>query len=197
MASLKKWICNGIPKNGKEYPGLGVPHLPLASYADICIQCGLPRESAIPDPIPKFRIFLNNILFLFKNILQLNQSTRSSNHWICDGIPKNRKKYPGLGGAHGLYENDSPYCDDCGLPRESSIPSGLIGFPAIRTSQPIPESKPIPMKDSNIIASRIGAGKSQFTDKTPKYFMNQKLITKLLWLPNKICAFIKTVKNIM
>ncbi|MGK7896887.1 MAG: hypothetical protein AB4372_25555, partial [Xenococcus sp. (in: cyanobacteria)] len=46
----------------------------------------------------------------------------SSERWMCDGIPKNGKKYPGLGGAHGPYENDSPYCGDCGLPRESSIP---------------------------------------------------------------------------
>ncbi len=47
----------------------------------------------------------------------------SSKSWICDGIPKDGKEYPGLGGAHDSYVNYAPDCDECGLPRESSIPN--------------------------------------------------------------------------
>ena len=57
----------------------------------------------------------------------------SSESWMCDGIPKNGKEYPGLGGAHGPYENDSPYCGDCGLPRESSI---ALSESSIQDSKP-------------------------------------------------------------
>ena len=57
----------------------------------------------------------------------------SSESWMCDGIPKNGKKYPGKGGAHGPYENNSPYCGDCGLPRESSI---ALSESSIQDSKP-------------------------------------------------------------
>ena len=39
--------------------------------------------------------------------------------WTCDGIPKDGKEYPGLGGAHEPYENYSLDCERCGLPKES------------------------------------------------------------------------------
>jgi branched-chain amino acid transport system substrate-binding protein len=48
-------------------------------------------------------------------------SMTSSNSWNCDGIPKNDKKYPNLGGAHEPHENYSLDCEICGLPKESSI----------------------------------------------------------------------------
>ena len=44
----------------------------------------------------------------------------SSNNWICNGIPKDGKQYPGLGGAHDPHENYSLDCEICGLPKESS-----------------------------------------------------------------------------
>ena len=47
----------------------------------------------------------------------------SSKSWICDGIPKDGKEYPDLGGAHDPYVNYAPDCDECGLPKESSVPS--------------------------------------------------------------------------
>ena len=54
MASSKTWICDGIPKDGKEYPDLGGPHDPRENFAPDCEECGLPRESSIPNtpPIP-------------------------------------------------------------------------------------------------------------------------------------------------
>ena len=42
--------------------------------------------------------------------------------WTCDGVPKNGKTYHGLGGAHTPFKNNSPDCEDCGLPEESSRP---------------------------------------------------------------------------
>jgi branched-chain amino acid transport system substrate-binding protein len=45
----------------------------------------------------------------------------TSDSWICDGTPKNGKKYSALGGAHKPHENYSIDCEICGLPKESSI----------------------------------------------------------------------------
>jgi len=46
--------------------------------------------------------------------------------WTCDGVPKNGKTYHGLGGAHTPFQNDSPDCEDCGLPQESSQGGGGV-----------------------------------------------------------------------
>ncbi|ELS05658.1 hypothetical protein Xen7305DRAFT_00054080 [Xenococcus sp. PCC 7305] len=61
----------------------------------------------------------------------------SSKRWMCDGVPKNGRTYPGRGEPHGPYENDSdsPYCGDCGLPRESSFPPSAE-TPSSTTSSP-------------------------------------------------------------
>ena len=48
MTSSKSWVCDGIPKDGKEYSGLGGPHPPCENYAPDCEECGLPRESSLP-----------------------------------------------------------------------------------------------------------------------------------------------------
>ena len=47
--------------------------------------------------------------------------------WTCDGIPKDGKEYPDLGGAHEPAENYSLDCDICGLPKEAVIPGGVPG----------------------------------------------------------------------
>jgi hypothetical protein len=54
MASSKKWTCNGIPQNGKEYPGLGGEHAPRENYALDCEICGLPQESSISQAKSSF-----------------------------------------------------------------------------------------------------------------------------------------------
>ncbi len=56
--------------------------------------------------------------------------------WICDGIAKDGKNYPDLGGAHEPYENYSLDCEICGLPKGSEKPSSKIGLSKI-LSKPI------------------------------------------------------------
>ena len=45
MSSSEKWICDGIPKDGKNYSGLGGEHEPHENYSADCEICGLPKES--------------------------------------------------------------------------------------------------------------------------------------------------------
>jgi ABC-type branched-subunit amino acid transport system substrate-binding protein len=43
---MSSWICDGIPKNGKQYPN--VPeggHEPYENYGPDCVICGLPQEA--------------------------------------------------------------------------------------------------------------------------------------------------------
>lgn len=48
MTSSNSWICDGTPKNGEEYPGLGEAHQPHENYSLDCEICGLPKESWQP-----------------------------------------------------------------------------------------------------------------------------------------------------
>ena len=52
MTSSQGWECDGIPKDGKNYPGLGGAHTPCINYAPDCEECGLPKESSIPKSRP-------------------------------------------------------------------------------------------------------------------------------------------------
>lgn len=45
MSSSESWSCDGIPKNGREYSGLGGEHPPHENYSLDCEICGLPKES--------------------------------------------------------------------------------------------------------------------------------------------------------
>ena len=45
MTSSESWNCDGIPKNGREYSGLGGEHPAHENYSLDCEICGLPRES--------------------------------------------------------------------------------------------------------------------------------------------------------
>lgn len=47
-SSNNSWICDGTPKNGREYSGLGGAHEPHENHALDCEICGLPRESSQP-----------------------------------------------------------------------------------------------------------------------------------------------------
>jgi len=49
MAQKKGWICDGIPKDGKEYPDFGGYHTPYENDTSDCEECGLPQESSIPS----------------------------------------------------------------------------------------------------------------------------------------------------
>ena len=58
MTSSEKWICEGTPKNGKNYSPHGWEHDPHENYSADCEICGLPRESQEPKisggfPLPK------------------------------------------------------------------------------------------------------------------------------------------------
>jgi ABC-type branched-subunit amino acid transport system substrate-binding protein len=45
MSSLKPWTCDGVPKNGKDYPNSSGSHEPYENYGSDCAVCGLPREA--------------------------------------------------------------------------------------------------------------------------------------------------------
>jgi len=50
---MSTWTCDGVPKNGKQYPGLGGDHPPRQNHYLDCEECGLPRESQeIQEPTP-------------------------------------------------------------------------------------------------------------------------------------------------
>ena len=44
---MAEWICDGIPKDGKEYPN-SEAHEPHPNYSTDCDLCGLPREAMSP-----------------------------------------------------------------------------------------------------------------------------------------------------
>ena len=68
MASSEKWICDGIPKNGKEYPDFGEAHEAYENYSTNCDICGLPREAHIVTrgklPIKAIAVTLNWLRFI-------------------------------------------------------------------------------------------------------------------------------------
>ena len=60
------WICDGIPKDGKEYPGRGGTHPPRENEDDTCSYCELPKEAVIvplAEP-PRFPIDPKQLLIL-------------------------------------------------------------------------------------------------------------------------------------
>jgi len=48
MAKSKEWVCDGVPKDGKDYPDCSGPHEPYENTGPDCIICGLPREAIEP-----------------------------------------------------------------------------------------------------------------------------------------------------
>ncbi|MGK7957262.1 MAG: ABC transporter substrate-binding protein [Crocosphaera sp.] len=44
---MSSWTCDGVPKDGKQYPGVS-PHTPQVNTGPDCIICGLPREAMNP-----------------------------------------------------------------------------------------------------------------------------------------------------
>jgi phosphate transport system substrate-binding protein len=44
---VASWTCDGVPKNGKQYPNQNPPgrHEPYENYGGDCVICGLPREA--------------------------------------------------------------------------------------------------------------------------------------------------------
>lgn len=49
MNSRRGWLCDGVSKNGKQYPGLYRAHQPYENYGSHCQICGKPREAMIPN----------------------------------------------------------------------------------------------------------------------------------------------------
>ncbi len=41
---MSSWTCDGVPKDGKQYPGVS-PHTPQVNTGPDCIICGLPKEA--------------------------------------------------------------------------------------------------------------------------------------------------------
>ena len=39
------WTCDGVPKDGKDYPDCSGEHEPYENYGPDCVVCGLPREA--------------------------------------------------------------------------------------------------------------------------------------------------------
>jgi len=44
----RKWLCDGVPKDGKEYQNVSGKHDPCENSGPDCVQCGLPREAMNP-----------------------------------------------------------------------------------------------------------------------------------------------------
>jgi hypothetical protein len=44
---MSSWICDGVPKDGKDYSGLGGKHEPINNDLSDCEYCGLPKEAMI------------------------------------------------------------------------------------------------------------------------------------------------------
>jgi hypothetical protein len=42
---MKSWNCDGIPKNGQQYPHQGGSHQPHENFGPDCAICGLPQEA--------------------------------------------------------------------------------------------------------------------------------------------------------
>ncbi|ACB50387.1 unknown [Crocosphaera subtropica ATCC 51142] len=45
---MSSWTCDGVPKDGKQYPGVS-PHTPQTNTGPDCIICGLPKEAMEPS----------------------------------------------------------------------------------------------------------------------------------------------------
>ena len=45
------WLCDGEPKNGKDYPNCSGPHEPYENTGPDCLICGLPQEAMQPRGI--------------------------------------------------------------------------------------------------------------------------------------------------
>ena len=62
---MAEWICNGVAKNGKQYPD-SEAHEPHTNYGTDCDVCGLPQE-AINSPTPKLplKLILGILSLLF------------------------------------------------------------------------------------------------------------------------------------
>ncbi len=45
---MSSWTCDGVPKDGKQYPGVS-SHTPQTNTGPDCIICGLPREAMQPS----------------------------------------------------------------------------------------------------------------------------------------------------
>ena len=44
---MSVWTCDGVPKDGKQYPG-AFPHNPQENTGPDCTLCGLPKEAMQP-----------------------------------------------------------------------------------------------------------------------------------------------------
>ena len=49
---MSSWTCDGVPKDGKQYPGVS-PHTPHQNTGPDCIICGLPQEAMQPGKAGK------------------------------------------------------------------------------------------------------------------------------------------------
>ena len=49
---MSLWTCDGVPKDGKQYPG-AFPHNPQENTGPDCTICGLPREAMQPGKTVK------------------------------------------------------------------------------------------------------------------------------------------------
>lgn len=49
---MSSWTCDGVPKDGKQYPGVS-PHTPQVNTGPDCIICGLPKEAMNPGQAGK------------------------------------------------------------------------------------------------------------------------------------------------
>lgn len=87
MSSRTSWLCDGVSKNSKQYPGVYRPHKPYENYGSHCQICGKPREAMIPNHFVK-RLLQPTVLS--GNAVNLPRRATSPKIWqllLVLGIP--------------------------------------------------------------------------------------------------------------
>ncbi len=74
MSENLNWQCDGIPKNGKTYEGLGGKHELIENFSDTCSFCALPREATLESspPPPPWWILIFGVAIISGGAIALN-----------------------------------------------------------------------------------------------------------------------------
>lgn len=58
---MSSWMCDGMPKDGKQYPNAPQGgHEPYENFGPDCVVCGLPKEAMQPGKKPSKTVVVNN-----------------------------------------------------------------------------------------------------------------------------------------
>ena len=156
---MSSWTCDGVPKDGKQYPGVS-PHAPQNNTGPDCIICGLPREAMEPSGSSK----PGKTVMTGSN----GGSANGSQQWLIPAIIALIILLLGGGvGAFFLFRSD----DQAIAPSPSLSPS---------------PTTPSPTTPSN--GQSISRGEKLFLRSTPKKQEGADAFSQENW-PNAIAAY--------